>query len=80
MFLTNIFFFGVALICGVNGIAVDEFKVVETMNGKIRGKQSETLLKKMPYFSFKGIPYAKPPIGGLRFEVSFFHFWSSFEK
>lgn len=42
---------------------------VITAYGKIRGsvqKSSEGI----EFCSFKGIPYAKPPIGNLRFKVS----------
>lgn len=50
--------------------ADDEHKIIKTKNGPIRGLRKITLLKKIPYYSFKGIPYAKPPIGDLRFKVS----------
>lgn len=50
--------------------ADDEHKIIETKNGQIRGLRKTTLLKKVPYDSFKGIPYAKPPIGDLRFKVN----------
>lgn len=52
--------------------AMEEFKIVETNDGKIRGKQSNSLLKNIPFYAFKGIPYAKPPIGDLRFEVTIY--------
>ncbi|XP_037075291.1 LOW QUALITY PROTEIN: neuroligin-2-like [Pollicipes pollicipes] len=41
--------------------------LVFTLDGPVRG---ETLLsaRGRPYFSFKGIPYAKPPVGALRFQ------------
>lgn len=47
-----------------------EYKVVETKNGKVRGVRGTTLIKQVDYFSFKGIPYAKSPIGELRLKVS----------
>lgn len=46
-----------------------EYKIIETNNGLVRGRRNETLLNKVSYYSFKGIPYAKPPIGHLRFKV-----------
>lgn len=48
-----------------------EHKVVETSNGKVRGIRRTTLIKKVDFYSFIGIPYAKIPTGELRFRVSF---------
>lgn len=47
----------------------DEFKLIETSHGVIRGKLEITLFKQRRYFSFRGIPYARPPVGPLRFKV-----------
>lgn len=44
-------------------------KTVETENGAVRGKVLTTLIENKEYYAFKGIPYAKPPIGDLRFKV-----------
>lgn len=47
---------------------------VSTPSGRLRG----LFLKSTEgddYYSFKGIPYAKPPIGDLRFQVSFQNFF-----
>jgi len=41
---------------------------VGTKLGQIEGKLSHTRLKK-PFHSFLGIPFAKPPVDDLRFEV-----------
>lgn len=49
----------------------NDTKIIETKSGKIRGVRETTLIKNMDFYSFKGIPYAKPPIGELRFKVSF---------
>lgn len=46
-----------------------EFKIVNTENGRVRGYMSETLLERKKTVSFTGIPYAKAPVGNLRFEV-----------
>lgn len=46
-----------------------EYKLVETANGVVRGKTAETLFEGRKYFAFKGIPYAKAPVGDLRFRV-----------
>lgn len=49
--------------------AIREFKIVNTENGRVRGYTSNTLLEQKEIVSFTGIPYAKPPVGRLRFEV-----------
>lgn len=47
----------------------DENPVVYTEYGSVRGQQQFTLFQKKSYYAFKGIPYAKPPLAGLRFKV-----------
>lgn len=42
--------------------------IVTVKQGKLKGSTS-TLLNGSPYYSFKGIPYAQPPIGKLRFKA-----------
>lgn len=42
---------------------------VDVAQGSLRGKQT-TAKSGLKYYSFKGIPYAKPPLGQLRFKVS----------
>lgn len=56
--------------CAISSIAADEYKVVETNNGQVRGLRKTTLLKNITFYSFKGIPYAKPPVDELRFKVN----------
>lgn len=62
LYVALIYFDGI-----VNGD--DDFKTVDTNDGAIRGRRSTTFLKNTPFYSFKGIPYAKPPVGNLRFKV-----------
>lgn len=42
--------------------------IVRVENGKLKGKTGTDLTGKQ-YYAFQGIPYAKPPIGNLRFKV-----------
>ena len=43
--------------------------LVNTKYGKIKGRTLYTLYKQLPYYSFRGIPYAQAPILDLRFKV-----------
>ncbi|XP_031631918.1 esterase B1-like isoform X2 [Contarinia nasturtii] len=47
----------------------DVYKTVSTKSGMVRGLVDKTLLRRMTFVSYKGIPYAKPPIGELRFKA-----------
>lgn len=68
MFSVRFFLACGVLIIAVNGTEYEEFKTVNARNGPIRGIL-KTTIRNVPYYSFKGIPYAKPPIGDLRFKV-----------
>lgn len=50
------------------------YKTVVTENGAVRGKLGTTFLEEKLYYAYKAIPYAKPPIGDLRFKVSLLKF------
>ncbi|XP_065214514.1 esterase FE4-like [Planococcus citri] len=43
--------------------------IVEVQQGKLQGIENESILNGQKYYSFLGIPYAKPPIGDLRFQA-----------
>lgn len=47
----------------------EEFRVVKTNYGSINGTLNVTLFENRRYYSFKGIPFARPPLGHLRFKV-----------
>lgn len=47
--------------------------VTKTAFGEVCGKREVTLFHEKPYYAFRGIPYARPPIGELRFRVGFFN-------
>lgn len=49
-----------------NKSVLDQFKIVETNSGAVRGSLNTTIWKNVHYYSFKGIPYAEKPIGELR--------------
>lgn len=42
----------------------------EIPDGKIKGLKEDTVYRNKPYYSFKGIPYAKPKVGYNKFDVS----------
>lgn len=50
--------------------AYEKYKIVETDSGPIRGVRNTTLLNGSIFYSFRAIPYAKAPIGDLRFKVT----------
>ena len=56
------------LVVAVVGVVQCRLTVV-TQGGRIKGK-AETSINGRPFRSFYGIPYARAPIGALRFKVS----------
>ncbi|KAK9719902.1 Carboxylesterase family [Popillia japonica] len=48
-------------------LANHQHKTIRLKDGEIRGRQRTTIDKGKLYYSFQGIPYAKPPVGDLRF-------------
>lgn len=44
--------------------------IVKTNSGDIQGSVATSFQDRRTYYSFRGIPYAQPPIGPLRFKVS----------
>lgn len=49
----------------------DSSVIVEIEQGKLKGILQKSVLNGNEYCSFLGIPFAKPPVGNLRFQVSF---------
>ncbi|XP_031621135.1 uncharacterized protein LOC116339416 [Contarinia nasturtii] len=64
-----LFVFTFFVVCAPRVIVTEEYRTVETNCGQIRGIKKSSLLKNVDYYSFKGIPYAEPPIGELRFKA-----------
>lgn len=62
---------GVMLLYSLSGVELKSQKLctIETKSGAIRGRQNRTLFENKLYYSFRGIPFAKPPIKHLRFKV-----------
>lgn len=52
-------------------VSNENYHIIETNDGKVRGLRKTTLIKGVEYYSFRGIPYAKCPTGELRFKVCF---------
>ncbi|KZC04930.1 Cholinesterase [Dufourea novaeangliae] len=46
----------------------DESPIVQTKSGPVQGSVWKTPWHNVKYFSFRGVPYAQPPIGDLRFK------------
>lgn len=47
---------------------------VTLKQGVLSGTVEATFLKQQNYYSFKGVPYAEPPVGKLRFQVREYYF------
>ena len=51
------------------GSETQTLPIVVTKSGLVQGTE-ETSFESRQFFSFRGIPYAEPPLGPLRFKVS----------
>ncbi|XP_031626976.1 esterase B1-like [Contarinia nasturtii] len=51
-------------------ISNEQYKTVKTKSGLVRGLRQYTIWHEKPFYSFRGIPYAKPPVGELRFKAT----------
>uniref|UniRef100_A0A1A9V9U7 COesterase domain-containing protein n=1 Tax=Glossina austeni TaxID=7395 RepID=A0A1A9V9U7_GLOAU len=49
-------------------LTTNEHEIVNTLCGRVKGVKRKTIYDKF-YYAFEGIPYAKPPIGELRFRA-----------
>lgn len=57
------------VICSVISIVASNGVKVTLKNGKLKGAMLDLVTGEGEYYSFKGIPYAQPPIGPLRFKA-----------
>ncbi|XP_003487272.1 esterase FE4-like [Bombus impatiens] len=57
--------------CGfvVVWVCADQDVQLEIPQGILKGLKTETILHNKPYYSFKGIPYAKPNVGAQKFRL-----------
>lgn len=46
-----------------------EYATIETESGQIRGQLHRSLFDQKYFYSFRGVPFAKPPVEKLRFKV-----------
>ncbi|PSN35632.1 hypothetical protein C0J52_24363 [Blattella germanica] len=49
-------------------LVMEKYVIVRTLQGLLRGKKVHTKTGTV-FYSFQGIPYAKPPVGNLRFKA-----------
>ncbi|XP_015109347.1 acetylcholinesterase [Diachasma alloeum] len=61
LLLTVVAYFSIAVVCELTA-------VIETDRGPVVGEILRTVMNSVPYGSFRGIPYARPPINDLRFQ------------
>lgn len=55
-------------LCNTNAIQQEDFPIVRTNLGQIRGRSMTTRLGQL-FFAFRGIKYAEAPVNELRFQV-----------
>lgn len=70
MACTQWYFKAIVLVLSVINSSKCDDLIVTTSLGKVEGKQVDSILPNEKYYAFLGIPYAKPPVGELRFMVS----------
>nr|WRX06028.1 CCE016g [Helicoverpa armigera] len=57
---------GVLVLCAIQTISCDDATLVQVQQGQLTGEILTSVLGET-YYSYKGIPYAKPPVNELRF-------------
>ncbi|KAJ8716844.1 hypothetical protein PYW07_003471 [Mythimna separata] len=66
--MNTILILSVVAVCTIQTISCDEI-VIEVEQGLLKGRKQETITKDSTYYSFENVPFAKPPIGSLRFKA-----------
>ena len=65
MSLERLVFYGLVLV----SVYADQDVQLEIPQGILKGLKTETVLHNKPYYSFKGVPYAKPNVGPNKFRM-----------
>ena len=65
MWLERWVFYGLVLV----SVYADQDVQLEIPQGILKGLKTETVLHSKPYYSFKGVPYAKPNVGPNKFRM-----------
>lgn len=67
-------FVTIGILCtwGCSLVASHQFPVIEIEDGFVSGTLSKTW-KGRTIYKFEGIPYATPPVGELRFQVTYIY-------
>lgn len=66
MWMERLVFYGLVLV----SVYADQDVQLEIPQGILKGLKTETVFHNKPYYSFKGVPYAKPNVGPNKFRVS----------
>lgn len=56
------------LVCYVSAVIIEKNPTVKLDLGRLQGNYMTTR-KGLKHYAFRGIPYAEPPVGQLRFKV-----------
>lgn len=70
MFKHNVNFIIIGILSIILNICGSDNVELTIKQGTVSGLEENTIFQEKSYYSFKGIPYAKPPTGELRFKVS----------
>ncbi|CAK9820725.1 Esterase FE4 [Anthophora plagiata] len=66
MWLTKLVLYSIVVICA----CADQDVQLEISQGILKGLKTETVLHNKPFYSFKGVPYAKPNVGPNKFRAT----------
>lgn len=69
--MLRLWLFFLSVLASANGFDFRNlpYKTINTNSGPIRGRLNHTILKHQPFYAYRGIPFAKPPLRELRFKA-----------